>query len=70
MAQTNAEKQELYRARQRQAMTDQTTVIAGQQKTIADLQAQLTKATAQVQKLTEDKHVLEIKLIKLQSKKT
>jgi uncharacterized coiled-coil protein SlyX len=69
MAQTNAEKQELYRARQRQTMSDQAAVIAAQQKTISDLQAQLTKATSQVQKLTEEKHALEIKYLKLQAKK-
>ena len=69
MAQTNAEKQGLYRERQRQTMADQAAVIAAQQKTISDLQAQLGKATSQVQKLTEDKHALEIKLLKLAAKK-
>jgi len=41
MAQTNAEKQELYRARQRQTMSDQAAVIAAQQKTISDLRLYL-----------------------------
>ena len=69
MAQTNAEKQEIYRTRQRETAASQVKVIAEQQKTISDLQAQLNKATAQIQKLTEDKHALEIKVLKMQAKK-
>jgi uncharacterized coiled-coil protein SlyX len=69
MAQTNAEKQEIYRARQRQTMSDQAKVIVDQQKSISDLQAQLSKANAQVQKLIQEKHSLEIKVLKLLAKK-
>lgn len=69
MAQTNAEKQELYRDRQRQTMADQAAVIHSQQKTIEELRAQLAKATAQAQKLMEEKHAVEIKLVKITAKK-
>lgn len=69
MAQTNAQKQEAYRTRQRETMADQAKVIAEQQKTISDLQAQLGKSVGQVQKLTEEKHALEIKVLKMQAKK-
>ena len=69
MAQSNAEKQAIFRNRQRETMADQAKVIADQQKTISDLQAQLAKAVGQVQKLTEEKHALEIKVLKIQAKK-
>jgi len=69
MALTNAEKQQHYKARQLQTMSDQAAVIAAQQKIISELQAQLNKATGQVQKLSEEKHALEIKYLKLQAKK-
>lgn len=69
MALTNAEKQAAHRARQREALDTQAGTIADQQQTIAAMQKQIEKLTAQVQTGIEERHALEIKLLKLQAAK-
>ena len=69
MALTNAEKQAAHRARQREAIDSQAVTILEQQRTIEALQKQLEKLTAQVQTGIEERHALEIKLLKLQAAK-
>lgn len=62
MAQTNAEKQAIFRDRQKQTVSDQAATIASQQQ-------QIVKLTAQLQTVTQEKHDLEIQLLKLKAKK-
>ena len=68
MALTNAEKQAAHRARQAQAMTDMATVIERQSREIAELQARVADLAAQLQKETNAKHALEVRLLKAQLK--
>ena len=68
MALTNAEKQAAHRQRQAQALADMATVIERQSAEIAGLHARVADLAAQLQKATEVKHALEVKLLKAQLK--
>lgn len=68
MALTNAEKQAAHRARQTQALADMATVIERQSAEIAGLQARVADLAAQLQKETNAKHALEVRLLKAQLK--
>lgn len=68
MAMTNAEKQAAHRQRQAQTLAEQASTIELQARTINDLHAQVLELRSQLQKAINDRHALEVKLLKAQLK--